>query len=199
MIPSLENLKMVFLPGAGKKKNMIWIIKFGVLLTIFLIFFLPVCRDSQTVSSKKAALQTQISDIKKMSVNLLKPEELAGVKARLKEFDSKLIDSSRAASLLDSISTEADKGHLKLIQIYSDNAYALKNDRGQELSMRGKKIMLLPVNFRVEADYKSFGNFLRSMRDSAPAEFVVESMDLKKASPESESLQCDVTVSFVVV
>ena len=198
MKTSLERLKSLVANSAGQKKSMFWALKFGVLLVVFLIAFFPVTQEFGKVSSHINTLKEQISSLKQISVNLLTPEELASTEKRLNEFEKKLMDSSRAAGLLDFISAETEKNHFSVIQIYSDNPSALKDDQGMEMTMRGKKLMLLPVNFRVETDFKNFGNFLKSMTDNAPTEFVVEAMSLKKTSPESESLQCDITVSFVV-
>ena len=194
----LGRLKLLVSNSASQKKSMIWALKFGGLLVVFLAFFFPVTREFGAAASNIASHKEQISSLKQMSINLLTPEELASTEKRLDEFETKLMESSRAASLLDFVSAEAEKNHFSVIQIYSDSPSTLKDDRGMEMTVRGKKLMLLPVNFRVETDFKSFGNFLKSMKDNTPAEFVVESMSLKKTSPESESLQCDMTVSFVV-
>ena len=196
---SLERLKLILMASAGQKRWMLWVLKFGSLLVVFLVFLYPVYRESDNISTNRFSLKDQIDGLKKISTNLLTPEELDNTDKRLKLFESKLVFASKAAGLLDFVSNEADKNHFNVIQIYSDSPATLKDEQSRELVFHGKKLMLLPVNFRVEADYKSFGNFLKAMKDDTPAEFVVELMSLKKTSPDSESLQCDMTVSFVVV
>jgi hypothetical protein len=194
----MDRFKLMTAMPSGRNTTMVWFAKFGVLCVIFLIFFIPEYGKAGIMSSNMRSLQEQISNLKNISVNLLSPEELRQTQDHVEDFKSRLLDSSQASALLDFIAEEADKEHINVIQIYSDSPVGVKSDAGRELEFEGKKIMFLPVNFRVETDYKSFGNFLKSLKDNTKGNFLLESMTLKRSDPESEKLQCDVTLSFVV-
>jgi hypothetical protein len=183
---------------SGQKKSFVGLMKFWAVLIVFLIFFIPAYRDYGIVKSNMDSLRGEIADLKKISINLLTPEEFKLTEERLAKFESRLADTPPPAKLLDFISEEADKNHFNVVQIYSDSPVTAKDDLGKELEFKGKKLMLLPINFRVETDYKSLGNFLRFIKENMKANAVVESLVLKKSSPDSESLQCDVTLSCVV-
>ena len=199
MIKGLPAFKFLTTGSALRKQSLVWALKFGILFVVFLVFFFPVQRDAGILSSNMDSLKDQIEDLKKISLNLLTPEELKETEQRVNEFKFKLIDSARVNKLLDFISDEADKNHFNVIQIYSDSPITLKDDQGKELELDGKKLMLLPVNFRVETDFKSLGNFLKSLKDNTQGNFVIESLSLKKTTPQMETLQCDLTLSFVAV
>ena len=179
------------------KEFLTWMFKFAAIIFVFFIFVFPAQRELNAVSTNLKLLKNQITDIKKISTNLLTPEELKEIESRLKEFESKLIDSSQASALLDFITDEADKNHFHVIQVYSDSPIVIKNETGKELESEGKKLLWLPINFRVETDFKSLGNFLKSLKDEAKGNFLLESLILEKTSTQAESLQCDIALSFV--
>ncbi len=180
----------------ARRNNIVWTFKFAVLIVIFLIFFLPVQRDISVTAATINSLRSQTEDMKKISLNLLTPSELNDTEKRVNEFEDKLIDTAKVSALLDYISEEADKYHLNVIQIYSDSPVTIKDDSGEELELGGKKLMVLPVNFRVEADYKSVADFLKLLRDKVEGNFLVGSLTLKKISPQTENLQCDISLNF---
>ena len=183
----------------GQKRSFVGFLKFGGLLAVFLVFFIPAYREYGIVKSNMESLRGEIAALKKISTNLLTPEELKLTEERLTKFESRLVNSSQAGKLLDFISEEAEKSHFNVIQIYSDSPVTAKDELGKELEFKGKKLMLLLINFRVETDYKSLGNFLRAIKEGIQANAVVESLVLKKTSADSESLQCDITLSCVVL
>ena len=193
-----EKFKALF-AFSGHKGSWLWLPKFGGLITIFLVFFIPAYRDSGLVTSNVESLRKEISDLKKISTSLLTPEELQETEQHVKDFESRLTETSKAGKLLDFISDAADKHHLNVVQIYSDSPVTAKSEAGKDLEFKGKKLMLLPINFRVETDYKTLGNFLKSIKDNLQANVVVESLILKKTSPQSETLQCDNTLSCAVI
>ena len=127
------------------------------------------------------------------------PQEIEETEQHLKEFETKLIDVSKTSKLLDFFSEEAEKNHLNVIQIYSDSPVAIKDEAGKDLEFIGKKLMWLPVNFRVETDYKNLGNYLKSLKDNVKGSFLMESLQVQKTSSPSGNLQCDITLSFVAV
>ena len=191
---SLKN----FLQTLDQKKDLwLWVLKYIGLLTIFLFFYLPVQGRLASHLSETSSLKKQITDLKSIMANMLTPAEIEVVRERVDRFEAKLADETKATKILDQISEFAEKNHLKLIQIYSDSPVSVKNELGKELEVNGKKLYLLPVSFRVEADYKSFATFLKTLNDEAAWTYTVESFQMQKPSDDSESLQCDVTLSFV--
>ena len=193
-----ERLKFLRASSPGRKRTLFWALKFGALFVVFLIFLLPAHRDYSLATSQVTSLREQTAELKKVSVNLLTPDELQETEQHIKEFESKLIHSAHASTLLDFISNEADKNHLNVVQIYSDSPVTVRDETNKDIEFKGKKLMLLPVNFRMETDFKNLGNFLKSLQDNIKGNCVVESLALKKASPQLESLQCDITLVFVV-
>lgn len=174
-----------------------WTLKFGIVLIIFLLFYVPVQREASILSSRSRSMREQIAALKKMSENLLTAKELEETTERLGRFETRLMELSQAGKLLDHISEEAQRNHVDLVQIYSDNASPIKDDSGVELEINGKKLMWLPVGFRAETDYKNFGNFMKSIEENAPADFVLVSLTVQRAPAPSANVQCDVTLSFI--
>jgi len=181
------------------KIKWIWVLKFGSLFAVFLMFFFPAVREHNSVELNTKLFRTQIVDIKKISTGFLTPNEFKQINNYVKEFESKLIDLTQASKRLDFISDQADKHHFNVIQVYSDRPIHAKNELGQDLEFKGKKLKRLPISFRVETDYKNFGNFLKSVMDNIQANVLVESLILKKTSSQAENLQCDITLSCLVV
>ncbi len=193
----LTRIKLILKSPKFDKKFLTWVFKFLGVLSIFLIFVFPSQRELGNLSANLNSLKNQITNVKKISINLLTPEELRETEDRVKEFESKLIDSTQASALLGLISDQADKNHFNIIQIFSESPISIKDEVGKDMEFEGKKLHWLPVNFRIETDYKNLGNFLKSLKDEAKASFLVESLNIEKTASRSESLQCDITLSFV--
>ncbi len=190
----------LFLDTLAKRKDVWnWVLRYGAVFTVFLFFFLPGQSRLSSYTAERDSLKKQISDLKQIMNTLLTPEEIERVKGRVDNFESKLADLTKTNAILDEVSKLAEENHLKMIQIYSDSPILVKDNTGKELEVSGKKLSLLPVNFRVQADYKSLGNFLKDMHSQAQWSFTVESLQLQ--TPEEDaggSLQCDVTLSYIV-
>ena len=192
-----DRIKISF-HSLGKNKDMLaWVLKYGIVLIVFLFFFLPIHGRLSNYQAERSSLRKQIDILKKIVSSLLTPEEIERVRSRVEQFESKLADETKTASILNQITTMCESNHLKLIQIYSDSPVLVKNDAGQELQVEGKKLNLLPVNFRVESDYKSLANFLHELSENSKWTFTVESLSLQRSAAEGESLQCDITLSFI--
>ncbi len=187
-----------FLKGLDQKKDLwLWVVKYIGVVSIFLFFYVPIQGRLSNHLSETSSMKKQIMDLKNIMASMLTPEEVAVVRGRVDLFETKLADESKAAKILDQISVFAEKNNLKLIQIYSDSPVSVKNEAGQELQVEGKRLFLLPVSFRVESDYKSIANFLKLLSDDSSWIFTIESLQILKPSVESESLQCDLTISYV--
>ena len=197
MIHPLGRLKILWKSSAGQKQLVVWTIKFAAAFLVFSVFFFPLQKQLGSVSSNIRSLENTIADLKKISVNLLTPQEIGDTEKRVGEFETKLVDPSQASALLDKVSAEAEKNHFNIIQIYSDTPVPVKDETGKDLELRGKKLQWLPVSFRVETDYKSLANFLRSLAEDPGSDCVVESLQVQRPVAESEKLQCDVTLSFI--
>ena len=192
-----EGFKLSFSFLENQKDIWIWLVKYGAVITVFLFFFLPISSRLSSNIAEHNSLKKQISDLKEITTNLLSPEEVARVKERVDRFEQRLADESKTNAILDQVTKIAEENHLKMIQIYSDSPVLVKNEQGQDLEVGGKKLNILPVTFRVEADYKSLANFLRAMSEQATWTYMVEGLQLQESSTEAGSLQCDVTLSYI--
>ena len=182
----------------GEQKGLwFWLAKYAVVFAVFLFFFLPIHGRLSNNSSELHSLRKGIEDLKKISVSLLSPEEVERIGGRVHGFESKLIDATKAAKLLDEITDLAEKNHFNVIQIYSDSPVLIKDLNGKELEVNGKKLSLLPVNFRIETDYKNLANFLKDLADTSSGTYTVESLHLQRTPAENEILQCDITLSYI--
>lgn len=195
MPPSLARFKPVLDALTSRKDVLGWVVKYGALLVVFLFFFIPMQSRLSSYASQNRSLQKQITDLKQVTASLLTPAEIDRVRGRVLKFEEGLTDETKTDAILDLISEQAEKNHLKIIQIYSDSPTLVKSPEGAELEVGGKKLHILPVNIRLESDYKSFGNFLKAMNDTSSWIFTVESLQLQPI--EADSLQCDLTLSFV--
>ena len=196
MDPILK-LKHLWQSSPSNKRTLVWALKFLVLFVVFLIVFYPLQQQLSRVASTTKSLKIEIEGLKKISVNLLTPQEVLETEKRVKDFESKVKDASQASALLDAVTNEADKNHLNVIQIYSESPISVRDDHGKDVEFQGKKLLWLPVSFRVEADYKNLGNFLKTLSDDSKSNFVVESLQLQRSASQAENLQCDITLSFI--
>ena len=181
----------------AQRESIFWALKYGAVLTVFLVFFVPIQSRLSSYSAERGSLKGQIEDLKKITTSLLTPEEIQRVRDRVDSFEGGLGDETKTNGIIDHISQLAEKNHLQLIQIYPDSPILAKNAQGQELLVGGKKLQLLPVNFSVHSDFKGVGNFLKEMMDDASWSFTVESITLQPSQAEGEGLQCDLTLSFI--
>ena len=193
----LEGIKIPLSFMKGQKDLWAWIIKYGALLLVFLFFYVPIQSRLSSSTDENNALRKQTESLKKIMKSLLTPEEIAAVTARAQSFESNLGETTKASNIIDQITAMAETNHMKMIQIYPDSPVLVKNDEGKELEVGGKKLNILPVSFRVETDYENLGNFLKSLSDNSKWTYVVEALLLQKPDEASESLQCDMTISYI--
>ena len=181
-----------------RKETWLWTAKYVGVLAMFLIVFVPVYGRVSTRSTDVQTMESQLENMKKIGPSLLSQVDLKALSERVERFEAKLVDASRASELLDQISDEAEKNKFEVIQIYSDTPLPLKDAQEADVQIGAKKLSLLPVTFRVQTDAKSFANFLRSLEENSSGVFVVESLHLQKTSVETQTLQGDVTLSFIL-
>lgn len=190
-----------FKASAGRSETekafVVWLSKYAALFVVFLVVFLPVQRQLANYQSTQKQLKNQIAGLKQMSEGFLNKAEIEDIQHRQELFVAMLADPTKAAALIDQISDEAEKHHLKLIQIYSDSPISIKNAEGREMELEGKRLSYLPINFRTETDYKNLANFLYSLRENTIALHVVEALHIQKVSDEAATLQCDITLSYI--
>ena len=194
----LERLKGLLSPMKGKMGSWTWFIRYAAVLVTFLFFFIPLQMRLSGVLLEKNALQKEIEDLKKITQSLLSPEEVKIVTARVEEFEGKLADVTKANEILGNVTRLAEEYHMKLVQIYPDSPLQAENENGQALEVAGRKVSILPVSFRVETGYKDLADFLKKLSDESRWAVTVESLELQRSSPESESLQCDVMLGYLV-
>ena len=191
------NLKISMRFLEGQKDTWAWIVKYGALLLVFLFFYVPAQSRLSSFMDENKALRKQYDSLKKIMESLLTPAEIATVTERVLSFESKLGEATKASRIIDQITLMAEEQHMKMIQIYPDSPILVKNDEGRELEVDGKKLNILPVSFRVETDYENLAGFLKALSENSNWTYVVESLQLQKPDEESESLQCDMTISYI--
>lgn len=182
-----------------QKNASIWVIKYGVLVGIFLALFLPLQQRQANYSSSQRSLKNEMENLKKISEGFLNYKEIETMRSRSRYFLDGLVDTTKAASLIAKISEVATKNHVNIVQIYSDAQVPLKNDKGEDLALSGKKLNLLPVSFRADTDYKSLADFFFTLFESSKEIYMVEFIHLQKTDPQSDTLQCDITLSYISV
>jgi hypothetical protein len=197
MRKTIDRFALVALATPARRRAAAWAAKFGALFMAFFVFFIPVSRDLGVSTSMVVSLKNEIKSLKDISINLMTPEELKAAEERVVDFRGRLMDYTQTGALLDFITQQAEENHFHIVQVYSDSPVVIKDGTGKDLELDGKKLMWIPVSFRVETDFKSMGNFLKSLKDKAKGNFVIESMALSKPSSDSEVLQCDLTLSFI--
>jgi Tfp pilus assembly protein PilO len=192
----LDRLKR--LSAVGGTNNMLgWLAKYGALLAVFLVFFIPIQMRLSSYTSEQSSLKKETESLKKIIESLLTPAEVKAVSENINQFESGLADVTKANQILDEVTRMADEHHMKMVQIYSDSPILVENGANQALEVGGKKLSVLPVSFRVETDYKNLANFLKALSDGSKWTMTVEALQLQRSSTDNESQQCDITLSYL--
>lgn len=194
-----DELRQLLKSLMRQKDVSIWLIKYGALIIIFLLIYFPVQQRLSSYASNQNSLKGEIENLKKISEGFLNQKEIETMRERSKIFLDGLVDVGQAAVLINKISEQAVKNHLNIIQIYSDSPVPIKNDKGEDLELAGKKLNLLPISFRVDTDYKNLGTFFYDLNQASKEVYMVESIRLQKSDPSSETLQCDITLSYISI
>ncbi len=194
-----DELRLLLKSLTRQKAVTIWLVKYGVLIVIFLLIYFPVQQRLSSYASNQNSLRSEIENLKKISEGFLNQKEIETMRERSKLFLDGLVDVGQAAVLINKISEQALKNHLNIIQIYSDSPVPIKNDKGEDLELAGKKLNLLPISFRVDTDFKNLGTFFYDLNQASKEVYMVESIRLQKSDPSSETLQCDITLSYISI
>jgi len=181
----------------GQKDLWVWILKYGAVLLVFLFFYIPIQSRLSSSADESSALKKQTESLKKIMESLLTPQEIASVTERAQSFESKLGETTKASNIIDQITAMSEAHHMKMIQIYPDSPILVKDDEGHELEVEGKKLNILPVSFRLETDYENLADFLKDLSESSKWTYVVETMQVQKPDETTDSLQCDITISYI--
>ncbi len=196
----IQNEMRILLKSITRQKDVsIWLMKYGALIIIFLLVYFPVQQRLSSYASNQNSLKNEIVNLKNISEGFLNQKEIETMRERSKVFLDGLVDTGQAAALINKISEQAVKNHLNIIQIYSDSPVPIKNDKSEDLELAGKKLNLLPVSFRVDADFKNLGTFFYDLNQTSKEVYMVESIRVQKSDPESETLQCDITLTYISI
>ncbi len=174
-----------------------WLVKYGIVLAVFLFFFVPIQVRLSGQLIQQGVLKNEIDGLKKLSQSLLSPKEALDASRRVERFESMLTDVTKANEILGEVTRMAEEHHMKMVQIYSDSPVLIDDGTGRALEVEGKKLSLLPLSFRVETGYKDLAGFLKGLSDGSKWIVTVETMELQRSSTENESLQCDMTLSYI--
>ncbi len=166
-----------------------------VLAASVLFVFFPMQKKCSQINKTLAARKAQIEMVKASGINLLSSSELARFHKETNDFTSGFIKISQVAGVLNSISEEAKKNHLKVISINSEEPEPLKWDAASEQDPMFH-LNRLPIKMRLEADYQAVANFLASLDEKSTKKFVVEFFQIKRPSSKSPILDCTMTLSF---
>ncbi len=194
-----DELRQLLKSLMRQKDVSIWLIKYGALIIVFLLIYFPVQQRLSSYASNQNSLKGEIENLKKISEGFLNQKEIETMRERSKLFLDGLVDVGQAAVLINKISEQALKNHMNIIQIYSDSPVPIKNEKGEDLELAGKKLNLLPISFRVDTDYKNLGIFFYDLNQASKEVYMVESIRLQKSDPSSETLQCDITLSYISI
>jgi hypothetical protein len=199
MIKIPDELRQLLRSLMRQKDVSIWLIKYGALVLIFLLIYFPIQQRLSSYASNQNSLKGEIENLKKISEGFLNQKEIETMRERSRLFLDGLVDVGQATVLINKISEQALKNHLNIIQIYSDSPVPIKNDKGEDLELAGKKLNLLPISFRVDTDFKNLGAFFYDLNQASKEVYMVESIRLQKSDPSSETLQCDITLSYISI
>ncbi len=172
----------------GQKNAALAAVFLGVLILVSLGIYFPLQARYHKIEKALASKRQAIENIKASGINLLNSAELAKLQKEASDFKSGFIKISQVAMVLNSISEEAERNHVKVVSINSETP--------EPLSKTNARFRRLPIKIRLEADYKALGSFLDSFAKKSTKKFVVETFHVKKKSPESGTLDCDITISF---
>lgn len=197
MIPWAHVTKKIsLLARGGEEKPAAWLTAFGVLYVIFFIIYFPLQRRYQTISTQLNLRNQDIKQAKASGLTDLNLNEIIRLQERVSRFKKSFIKISKAASVLDGISEAAEKYNIRVISIDSESPVSLKNDTGVDFVEGGMRYSRFPVRFHLQGDTRSLTDFLQELSNSETFYFVIDGYGIKKISPKSGLLDCELALSF---
>lgn len=179
-----------------------WVARLVILIAVFVGVLIPI--QNRLTNAKKALVQRQheIELAKKAGLNFLSAVELSQIQTRATSFESGYILLSQVTNVLDKISEEARKHHLRVIRIHSESPVPLVAADGSEIFVKEKRLSRLPIRIRLETTFRSLGDFLKALSQTSKQTFVVDEIILTPATEETKSennLRCDLALSYFSV
>ena len=174
-----------------------WLLRFVVLFTIFVALLIPAQARIKRFSSAVAQRQHEIEIAKGAGLNFLSSVELQQIQKQSASFENGYILLSQVTSVLDKISDEAHKHHLRVIRSHSDSPVPLVSLSGGDISVKGKKLSRLPIRIRLEANFRNLGDFMKALSENSKQSFVVDEIVIEPAiEPGENNLRCDLTLIY---
>lgn len=185
-----DDLKKILDVKAYPKNALPWGLMLMILVVGTMFIYFPIQKKCNQVNQSLSARKQQIQQVKTSGINLLSSAELAKLQKEANDFKSGFVKISQVAGVLNSISEEAKRNHLKVISIHSEAPEPFKPEATETTLNR------LPIEMRLEANYQALASFLATLSEKSSKKFVVESFHIKRLSSTSTVLDCSVTLSF---
>ncbi len=196
MIFIVEKIKSILTDQSRKGTLVFWGYSAAALAALFVLVFLPLKVRFHHASAALAARQTETNLIKASGISQLSDHELAELQRKAALFKSSFIKASQLAGALNHVSDQAEKNHLKVLDVNVDQMMPLKDESGEDFRINGVKYSRMPVHIHLETRYKALANFLRALEQVTSNIYVVDSFKLKLNSAKSDILDCQLTISF---
>ena len=185
-----DDLKKILDVKTYPKNALAWGLMLMSLVVGTIFIYFPIQKKCNQVNQSLLARKQQIQQVKASGINLLSSAELARLQKESNDFKSGFVKISKVAGVLNSISEEAERNHLKVISIHSKDPEPFKPEATETTLNR------LPIEMRLEANYQALASFLATLSEKSSKKFVVESFHLKRLSSTSTVLDCSMTLSF---
>lgn len=179
-----------------QNRSVVWGAKFGVILIIFFIIYLPAQGEYGSLSKSLGQRNKDIASAKQSGLNLLQPQELEEAAKNANNLESQFFDVAQASKAIDLVSDEAAKHNFTISNINSEALVPVNDEAGKEIERSGKKLKRIPVHIQFETNFKNIADFLRALTESSGHLWVLESLSIQKTAPQSEDLKCQMTLSF---
>lgn len=177
-----------------------WAARFALLIAVFVAALLPVQARLHKETAALERRQKEIEMAKKAGLNFLSAAEMRVIQQKASEFESGYIPLSQVTSVLDRISEEANRRRLRVIRVQSESPVLLRGPSGEEILIQGKKLSRLPIRIRLEANFKTLGEFVHALSKNSKQAVAVDELVMEPApSGTDNNLRCDLTLSYFSV
>jgi len=179
-----------------QKKALISILVMGVIFIIFIVFvYTPMRRELNKTKTEYEVIEKEIADIKRVAGEGKSLDEvIAALKTRLTELENKFPEKEE--QILQDLSERAKKFNIDLNNTSPDKKRIVTDIECSSLNKRGCILQEMGIKMSMKTDFKTFSEFIKSLKDDFPFYLKLDSARLVKLAGTDRHPMLDIEIKL---